>query len=512
MSKRVLVNKRVPAALIAVSVVIGLSAPWPSAARPEKKPEKKKEQPKLGRPLDRSALPLGHRGRWLTDARGRIVILHGVNMVAKLPPYHPAAFGFGRDDARFLAKRGFNTVRIGIIYNGLEETRGVYDDAYLDKIARTARMLGKRGLHVLVDFHQDLYSERFSGEGFPDWAVIDDGLPAQPDAGFPGNYFGMPALWRAFDHFWANDPAPDGTPLQDAYAAAWVHAAERLRGERAVFGYDIFNETWPGSTWQSCINPNGCPQFDQQVTAFSKRVIDAIRGADTEKLVFYETHPVFGSGADSRIGDTGDENAGFSFHVYCLGSTVGLPSDALGPGACPLGIDRPFELAQAQSERTGDALLLSEFGATDELGSLLRDVDAADRHMMSWQYWSYFNRDPCCERPHEGIVHDLSQPPVGDNIKRPKLDVLVRPYPRAVAGTPTSFRFHSDREDRLFELAYKTDRSIKAPTEIFVPRRHYRGGYQVTVTGPAKVISKPRARLLRLRTKGPGTVQVKITR
>ncbi len=468
---------------------------------------------KLGRPLDRSTLPLGHEGRWITDAEGRTVILHGVNMVAKLPPYDPAAWGFGADDAAFLAAQGFNTVRLGIIYKGLEPQRGRYNETYLNSIAKTARLLGRHGIHVLVDFHQDLFNERFSGEGFPDWAVLDDGLPAQPDAGFPGNYFVMAALWRAYDHFWANDPAADGTPLQDAYATAWRQAAIRLRQEPAVLGYDIFNEAWPGSQWTTCLNTQGCPLFDAEVTEFSRKVFDEIRKVDPTKMVFYETHPVFGSGADVSIGDVGDDNAGFSFHVYCLGSTVGLPADVLGPAACPLGIDRPFERAEAHAERTGDALLLSEFGATDELGPLLRDIEAADRHMMSWQYWSYFNRDPCCERPHEGIIHDLSVPPEGDNVKQEKLDVLVRPFPRAVAGVPTSYAFHSAAEDRMFELTYETDPSISAPTEVFVPvSRHYPQGYEVAVTGPARIVSVPGAALLRLRTTGPGTVHVTITR
>ena len=39
--------------------------------------------------------PLGHAGRWITDADGRVVILHGVNMVYKVPPYAPDAIGFG---------------------------------------------------------------------------------------------------------------------------------------------------------------------------------------------------------------------------------------------------------------------------------------------------------------------------------------------------------------------------------------------------------------------------------
>jgi endoglycosylceramidase len=64
--------------------------------------------------------PLDHDGRWLTDAKGRVVILHGFNMVNKVGSYRPADTGFGADDARFLRRHGFNTIRLGIIYKGLE--------------------------------------------------------------------------------------------------------------------------------------------------------------------------------------------------------------------------------------------------------------------------------------------------------------------------------------------------------------------------------------------------------
>jgi endoglycosylceramidase len=466
----------------------------------------------LGRRLQRKALVSGHLGRWLTDGYGRVVILHGVNMVAKLPPYDPAALGFDDDDAALLASEGFNSVRLGIIYKGLEPQRGQFDEAYLKSITRTARMLGRHGIQVVVDFHQDLFNERFNGEGFPDWAVQDDGLPAEPDVGFPGNYFVMPALWRAYDHFWANDPLPDGAGLQDAYASAWLFAAQRLRRERAVFGYDVFNETWPGTQFPTCVNPAGCPAFDATVTEFFRLVFARIREADERKLVFYETHPVFGGGADVSIGDTGDDLAGFSFHVYCLGSTVGIPPEYLGMLACPLGIDRPFERADAQSQRTGDALMMTEFGATDDPASLLRDVEAADRHSMSWQYWAWFGRDPCCERPQEGIIIDPSLPPTADNLKQPKLDVLVRPYPRAVAGTPISYAFSAAAPDRLFELRYDGDDAIAAPTEVFVPARHYPGGYQASVTGPARIVSAANAPLLKLVGTGDGEVSLRVTR
>ena len=93
-----------------------------------------------------AAAQISHDGRWLTDAQGRTLILHGVNMVAKRPPYAPDALGFGADDARFLARNGFNTVRLGVIYAAVEPQPGVYDDAYLDRIARTVDQLGRQGI------------------------------------------------------------------------------------------------------------------------------------------------------------------------------------------------------------------------------------------------------------------------------------------------------------------------------------------------------------------------------
>ena len=115
--------------------------------------------------------PLGHEGRWVTDRKGRVVILHGFNMVYKRPPYFPAHAGFGKDDAKFLARNGFNTIRLGLIYKGVEPEPGTYDDAYLAKIAKTQRLLARHGIYSLLDSHQDLYNEKFQGEGWPDWAV-----------------------------------------------------------------------------------------------------------------------------------------------------------------------------------------------------------------------------------------------------------------------------------------------------------------------------------------------------
>jgi endoglycosylceramidase len=458
--------------------------------------------------------PLAHVGRWLTDAKGRVVILHGLNMVSKVGSYRPEDTGFGADDARFLHRNGFNTVRLGIIYKGLEpqppgaDGDPAYRRGYLRSIGRTEQALAKRKIFSLLDFHQDMFNERFQGEGWPDWQTLDDGLPAQPQTGFPGNYLAMPALQRAYDHFWANDPA-QGVPLQEAYARAWRLTARRFGRRPYVAGYDLLNEPWPGSAFPSCLNPAGCPGFDTTLTAFSKRVIAAIREVDPRTLAFYEPNVLFNSSARTSHGDTGDPHAGFSFHVYCLAGGGGFTSPV-----CAVNEDTVLDNADDHVARTGDASLITEFGASDDLADTRRIIDLADRHMVGWQYWHYCDcDDPTTSGPGvQSLVIDPSKPPTGDNVKRAKLKLLARPYPQAVAGTPESFSF--DPDTGVFELAYSTaspgqgglPRRLR--TEVRVPAITYPDGYTARVEG-AEVTSRRDAPVLRLKPdRGASDVRV----
>jgi endoglycosylceramidase len=398
-------------------------------------------------------VPLSHQGRWITDATGRVVILHGVNMVYKVPPYYPAASGFGDDDAAFLERNGFNTVRLGLIYAGVEPNPGAYDDGYLDQIAATEATLAQHGIFSQLDFHQDMYNERFQGEGWPDWAVQDDGLPATPQSGFPANYVLMPALNHAFDHFWANDPGPGGIGLQDRYAAAFRHVAERFRDRQHTVGYDLMNEPWPGTPYASCFSPAGCPLFDTGTLApFYQRVTTQIRQVEGQKLVWEEPNSIFNFGADSSLVDT--DPGGFSFHVYCMPGSIGVPEfNTLG---CDQLDQIVFENADKQSRETGQALMVTEFGATDDLATIGRDVRYAEQRMVSWQYWHYCEcLDPTTAGSGvQAIVVDPSQPPTGSNVKQAKLDLLSEPYPQVVAGTPERFSF--DEGSNRFQLAYST--------------------------------------------------------
>jgi endoglycosylceramidase len=414
--------------------------------------------------------PLGHDGRWITDDHGRVVLIHAVNMVYKRPPYYPKAIGFGKNDAEFLHRHGFNGVRLGVIYAGVEPKPGKYDNSYLHKIADTERTLERNGVFSLLDFHQDLFNEKFQGEGWPDWAVQDDGLP-NPQNGFPGNYLTNPALQHAFDHFWANDPGPGGAGLVDRYAAAWRHVAGKFRKTPGVLGYDLLNEPWPGSNWQPCINPEGCKSFDTgPLASMMRKTTDAIRQVDRGHLVWQEPNVLFNFGPKTHLPKIGS-NSGFSFHDYCLNNTA--PS-------CPTTEGLVFDNADEEAVKTDRALMLTEFGATNVHPRIQHIVDLADQHMVSWMWWAYCGcDDPTTSGPGDvqAIVKDPRKAPKGSNVIRKKLGLLERPYPQVTAGTPTSIDY--DADSGVFEFTYSTKTPAgkvlprRSKTTVFIPRRQY---------------------------------------
>jgi endoglycosylceramidase len=128
-----------------------------------------------------------------------------------------------------------NAIRLGVSWTALEPTRGVPDAGYAARVRKLVRIAGAEGLWVLVDMRQDLWAQRFGGEGAPDWATLDDGLPFVPTP-FPYAYL-QPPVGRSFTSFWTNR---DG--IRSAYVAAYAGLAKLLAHEDAVIGYDAMNE------------------------------------------------------------------------------------------------------------------------------------------------------------------------------------------------------------------------------------------------------------------------------
>lgn len=463
--------------------------------------------PSLAAPVRRSGPAVLHReGRWLVDATGRVVLLHGVNAVWKRAPYAPpaTAAGFTAKDADWLAAQGFNTVRLGVIFAGVMPHRGRVDPAYLDKIARVVDLLAARHIWVLLDFHQDMYNERFGGEGFPAWAVHDDGLPMPYDAGFPGNYF-QPATSRAFDNFYANVDS-----LEDLYAQGWAAVAARFRSTPYVLGYDVMNEPWPGSQTATCANPAGCPVFDQQsLMPLYAKVTAAIRRVDAQRIVWVEPQVLFNDGAQTNLGPFADKQTGLSFHQYCTTASFTHSSGGtMGPDCPPQG-ELVFGNADSFAAAQGTTELLTEFGASDDNADNARVTASADKHLVGWQYWQYKEwADPTTESGTSGGQGLFRNDADLSTLKTAKADVLIRPFARAVAGVPTAMAF--DPTSRTFTLSYDA-RPTTGLTEVVLPARHYPHGYAVRVSG-ARVVSKPGAPVLLLKADHAGPVQLTVTR
>ncbi len=452
--------------------------------------------------------PLSNVGTWITTSDGQVVILHGFNEVYKLAPYEPSASGFDEEDAQFLADNGFNVVRLGVIWAGIEPQPGVIDTAYLDSIQQTVQMLADHGIYTIIDMHQDLYSTTFYGEGAPEWASDGGGRPNK-NAGFPGNYYVNPALHHAWDAFWGNADAPNGIGLQDNYALVWQHVASYFSGNSAVIGYDIMNEPMAGSTYPVALF-GGSFFATQQLTPMYNQVAAAIRSVDANTALYLEPPnpavtevPTLLGLPVALLGHYTDPNVVLAFHNYC---------GPIGGALCTKIVNTLAVQAENYSKRHNIPALMNEFGATSDAATLIDTMRSADRYFMGWAEWAYTGVGDITGSPDvEGLVHDPALPPVGDNVNTSNLAILSAPYPQVVSGTPNAWSF----KNGTFEFGYSTAKvdgsgafADGALSTISVPVVQYPNGYQVTVTGGHVVSAANAAQLVIASDPGATAVHV----
>ena len=165
-----------------------------------------------------------------------------------------------------MQKLGFNIVRLGIEWQGLEPGSGgpnqpnictpgtpgnphefnkAVADAYLKHVAATVDLLGRYGIYTLLDMHQDVYNTLFRGEGAPNWAVCTNNVPIVPMGGRWSNNYSNPQLDTAVGHFWANDVVGD---LQGQFDLVWKTVADYFKDDPWVVGYDPYNEPFSTET------------------------------------------------------------------------------------------------------------------------------------------------------------------------------------------------------------------------------------------------------------------------
>lgn len=449
-------------------------------------------------------------GRWLVDGHGRVVIIHGLNLVWKHDPYVPpnTKAGFMARDADWLARHGFNGARLGTLWAGLTPKRaGEADPGYQRRWQRVMDLLSDRGIWMQLDMHQDQWHETYGGEGAPDWAMIRPApynLAPPVVAPFPTGYW-TPETSTVFDNFWAN---LDG--LLDGWARAWQVAARAWKDQPHLMGYDLLNEPWMGLEWPTCL-AGGCPNsYRTELQPAMEKGTSAIRRIDRRNIVWWEPQQFAGGQPLDTFFTAmkGEDQLGFSWHNYCPDvflESQGIPG---GDAANCLEFSRGRqEHALHQSRQMRAVPLMSEWGATDNLTAIKHDARAADESLMGWMHWAYKRwNDPTTADDRQGLFHDDANL---RDIKTGKVRTLVRTYAQATAGTPLRMRFWPS--DGYFRYTYRPDHRIDAPTDVFVSPLHYPRGFVVRVDG-GRVADRQGRHLFIEPDDGARTVRVTVRR
>lgn len=417
------------------------------------------------------------------DDENRLMVFHGVNLANKREPYTLQHIWFDDRNAKFINSFGHNLVRLGIPWVAIEPQEKEYNKTFLTSIFNTIDMLQQYGIYTLLDIHEDGYSEKHGGYGFPNRTALGKGPPNI--VGFPLILFGgimdnvSDIVDNDFTSFWNNE-----NNIQYQYynmieyiSKEIANQTERIRD--AIIGIDIMNEPFP-TNWSICSNPEntlnfvdkGCDYFDKNIlTGFYANIIKRVKSVNSDLVLFFEPLSIFGLGAPSYINvkylQSLSSNIGLSWHNYY-----------------PMNYSIPFNNVNRLLDRTNVGNIMTEFGANMNDSKWYECLELADSYMSSWTYWAYSNNPaynfsstynilPPAPRL-EGIVLIPRLPLNGLNVnKRVKLSVS-HPYPRKISGVPKYWNF--DKDTYNFSFTYRNGGNI---TEISVPLIIYEEGYNV---------------------------------
>ncbi|MEW5947227.1 MAG: cellulase family glycosylhydrolase [bacterium] len=399
--------------------------------------------------------------RFICDEQGRALILHGTSISnSSKRDGHPWVT---REDVIGLSRDwGFNFVRYLIFWSMVEPEPGVYDDDYLNEVAKRMDWFAEAGIHVVLDMHQDLWGPSLNScfpveiyNGAPDWATVTDGLPNNSEYCRSGweRLYTSPDLTRAFDAFF--DYAGDHPELQDHYAATWAHVAGRFKDHPAVLGYDLMNEPWHGADMFRE------EKFDKtKMHGFIRRMIDAIRAVDNDSWIFFEPRAgLVNQGLPSYIPPLADPRSGpqrlvYSPHIYLQSVLDGKYKTGAGD------FDAWTENRRNEVEVLKTPLVIGEWNIWSGGDAYMNDLlNFLDDMMAGWAQYSY-----------EGAFLESEEG-------------MLRVFPRRIAGRPLSYCY--DPASRRFFLEFETKSGVIGPTEIYIPaRRRFPEGWVLTVSDP----------------------------
>lgn len=438
----------------------------------------------------------------LVDLSGRVRIFHGFNAVNKGPPWYPE-YLLNNTKLDLYQSWGFNAVRLGMMWTGLEPKEGQFNQTYIDVMSQIVTKLQDHGMYVILDMHQDVLSSAFqSYDGIPKWLL--EKLPPSPNS-FP---WPLPPF---SNQSWALGYLTQATGIAfqgiyDNYAGSldhfvtfWQTVAQSFSSYTSVLGYELINEPWAGDIYSNplLLLPGLAGQANLQHVY--NRLSLAIREVDSDTLIFYEpvTWGVFlngnytGSGFQSVPGGHHfQNNSVFSYHYYCwlLNAPVeNTATRSLSQDICDqvIGV-KMFEAVKAEVKRLGGSAFLTEFGlcepdgdpaseGTTECEFVLRQ---ADNHLQSWTYWD------------SKFFDDLG------NVRSEVIHPFARPFAYAISGQPLSMHFTIETSE--FRFVFLPDAEIAAPTLIYVPPLHYPYGINVVISPEMDWIFNPALNLVEI--------------
>ncbi|AZA84251.1 glycosyl hydrolase family 5 [Chryseobacterium lactis] len=196
--------------------------------------------------------------------------------------------GITKQDIDFLAKAGFNSIRLPMHYNlytlSIEKEPVKGNDTWLNE-----------GFKMTDDLLQWCKDNKI-------YLILD--LHAAPggqgnDANISDNDKSKPSLWESQEN-------------QRKTVALWKKLAERYKNEPWIGGYDIINEPNINFTGK---NPNGTDETSNApLWKLQKDITDAIREVDQKHIIFIEGNG-WGNNYNGLI-SIWDKNMAFSFHKY----------------------------------------------------------------------------------------------------------------------------------------------------------------------------------------------------